>query len=103
LAGFNIGIRAGAGVTTLAVRSNQQINNSSQVDDYVITTGAAAVQINDYTPRIYTHLPVNTTAINYSTFIIADSNTTTFNATITAGGSTGVGIAIASGGNWLFH
>jgi hypothetical protein len=43
------------------------------------------------------------TAAQGKTWMITDSNTGTFNATITAGAGANIGLAVCNGSNWTFH
>jgi len=64
--------------------------------DYSIGTGSTNVTITDYEHRTYAQLPTCNSSDYFSVFTIIDSNTTTFNAAITAGGSNGNGKAYCS-------
>lgn len=104
--GFGEGITVAAGVSILALKLNQFTNDAGAgANDYMINASAAGVVITDDVPRNFSAIPTAMTAINYSTFKIADSNTTTFHAVITAGGgaSTAVGTAFCFGTSLYYH
>ena len=48
-------------------------------------------------------LPACNSASKGSTVFISDSNVSTFNANITAGGGSNAGLALCNGSNWTFH
>lgn len=51
----------------------------------------------------FASLPSCTSALAGAWYPVKDANTSTFNATITAGSSTNHGIAYCNGTNWVFH
>ncbi len=105
VAGFGTGFRFGASAASVFCRLNQFVMDAVQANDYVMVSGSGGITITDATPRNYSALPVNTTAINYSTFLCADCNVVSFRGVVTAGGggAGNVGFLIANGGAWIYH
>jgi hypothetical protein len=51
----------------------------------------------------FASLPSCSSAIKGQSYFITDSNVSTLNATITAGGGVNLGLAVCNGTNWTFH
>lgn len=95
-----VGVQVAAGAACECSISGNRFSGNTL--DYSVGAGAADVVINDTIPRNFATLIACTTPIRYSRFLVADSNTSVFYATI-AGGSNNVVNAVCDGTRWAVH
>lgn len=96
-------------VMSLAVISAARADNYCRTRDPVTNTTYCASEatvlkaIGKLSALTFSTLPSCSSGNQGQTVFITDSNVSTFNATITAGGGSNKGLAVCNGTNWTFH